>query len=132
MNKEMMKALQMATSKIPLQDLKFTLPFLTNNNLQSKFQQLQHEGYCVLDNVFDTNFISSLREEITIAKEMDAMDINHTHLILVLMYEMFGQYILHFYHDYQQVDLYLRYYYHLIDGIVQSILPIHLHITFYM
>ena len=82
MNKEMMKALQMATSKIPLQDLKFTLPFLTNNNLQSKFQQLQHEGYCVLDNVFDTNFISSLREEITIAKEMDAMDINHTHLIL--------------------------------------------------
>ena len=39
-------------------------------------------GYCVLDNVFDTNFISSLREEITIAKEMDAMDINHTHLIL--------------------------------------------------
>jgi hypothetical protein len=32
--------------------------------------------------VFDKDFISNLRDEITIAKEADAMDINHTHLVL--------------------------------------------------
>ena len=79
---EIIKTLQKATTKIPFHDMKFTMPFLNNNQLNSKFQQLEHEGYCVLDNVFDKNFISNLRDEVIIAKEANAMDINHTHLIL--------------------------------------------------
>ena len=67
--KTMSNLLQKASSKIPLHESKFSQPFLNifnlekvtnaadNSMLNSKFQQLQHEGYCVLDNV--SSFYSS-------------------------------------------------------------------------
>ena len=70
---------------IPLSEAKYTTRYQgysNNTYIQSKLSQLKHEGYCVMDNVFDSTFVSNLRSEITYAKEVQAMDVNHTHLVL--------------------------------------------------
>ena len=47
-----------------------------------KLAHLKHDGFCVIDNVFGSEWVNAAREEILLAKEHNCMQLNHTHLLV--------------------------------------------------